>query len=132
MSKTKSETAEASANKLSVADLDFDKQGGLLPVIVQEESSGAVLMLAYANTDAVQKTQETGFAHYWSRSRNAIWKKGESSGHFQQIVEVLVDCDEDTLLYKVHQTGPACHTGAPTCFFRELKKLKLNKNELGY
>jgi len=121
MSKTKSETAEASANKLSVADLDFDKQGGLLPVIVQEESSGAVLMLAYANTDAVQKTQETGFAHYWSRSRNALWKKGESSGHFQQIVEVLVDCDEDTLLYKVHQTGPACHTGAPTCFFRELK-----------
>ena len=121
MSKTKSETAEASANKLSVADLDFDKQGGLLPVIVQEESSGAVLMLAYANPDAVQKTQETGFAHYWSRSQNALWKKGESSGHFQQIVEVLVDCDEDTLLYKVHQTGPACHTGAPTCFFRELK-----------
>ena len=125
MSKTKSETAEASANKLSVADLDFDKQGGLLPVIVQEESSGAVLMLAYANPDAVQKTQETGFAHYWSRSRNALWKKGEISGHFQQIVEVLVDCDEDTLLYKVHQTGPACHTGAPTCFFRELKKTKV-------
>ena len=78
-------------------------------------------MLAYANLEAVRKTQETGYAHYWSRSRNTLWKKGESSGHVQQIKEVLVDCDVDTLLYKVSQTGPACHTGAQSCFFRELQ-----------
>jgi phosphoribosyl-ATP pyrophosphohydrolase/phosphoribosyl-AMP cyclohydrolase len=120
MSKTKDETTEKPKRKLSIVDLAFDKQGGLLPVIAQDESSGAVLMLAYANMEAVKKTQESGFAHYWSRSRNALWKKGESSGHLQKIVEVLVDCDEDTLLYKVHQSGVACHTGAPRCFFREL------------
>jgi phosphoribosyl-AMP cyclohydrolase len=120
MSKTETETIENSKSKLSVADLAFEKQGGLLPVIAQDESSGAVLMLAYANLEAVKKTQESGFAHYWSRSRNALWKKGESSGHLQKIVEVLVDCDEDTLLYKVQQSGAACHTGAPNCFFRKL------------
>jgi len=120
MSKTETETIEISKSKLSVADLAFEKQGGLLPVIAQDESSGAVLMLAYANLEAVKKTQESGFAHYWSRSRNALWKKGESSGHLQKIVEVLVDCDEDTLLYKVQQSGAACHTGAPNCFFRKL------------
>lgn len=120
MSKTEAETAEKSKTKLSVADLAFEKQGGLLPVIAQDESSGAVLMLAYANIEAVKKTQESGFAHYWSRSRKALWKKGESSGHLQKIVEVLVDCDEDTLLYKVQQSGAACHTGAANCFFRKL------------
>jgi len=120
MLKTETETIENSKSKLSVADLAFEKQGGLLPVIAQDESSGAVLMLAYANLEAVKKTQESGFAHYWSRSRNALWKKGESSGHLQKIVEVLVDCDEDTLLYKVQQSGAACHTGAPNCFFRKL------------
>ena len=120
MSKTEAETTDKPKNKLSIADLAFEKQGGLLPVIAQDESSGAVLMLAYANMEAVKKTQESGFAHYWSRSRNALWKKGESSGHLQKIVEVLVDCDEDTLLYKVLQSGAACHTGEPTCFFRKL------------
>ena len=120
MSKTEAETAEKSKSKLSVSDLAFEKQGGLLPVIAQDESSGAVLMLAYANIEAVKKTQESGFAHYWSRSRKALWKKGESSGHLQKIVEVLVDCDEDTLLYKVQQSGAACHTGAANCFFRKL------------
>ncbi len=120
MSKTEAKTAEKSKSKLSVSDLAFEKQGGLLPVIAQDESSGAVLMLAYANIEAVKKTQESGFAHYWSRSRNALWKKGESSGHLQKIVEVLVDCDEDTLLYKVQQSGAACHTGAANCFFRKL------------
>ena len=120
MSKTEAERAEKSKSKLSVADLAFEKQGGLLPVIAQDESSGAVLMLAYVNIEAVKKTQESGFAHYWSRSRNALWKKGESSGHLQKIVEVLVDCDEDTLLYKVLQSGAACHTGAASCFFRKL------------
>ena len=120
MSKTEAETTEKPNRKLSIADLFFDKQGGLLPVIAQDESSGAVLMLAYANIEAVKKTQESGFAHYWSRSRNTLWKKGERSGHLQKIVEVLVDCDEDTLLYKVHQSGVACHTGAPSCFSRKL------------
>ena len=106
---------------LSVSDVNFEKFSGLLPVIAQEHGSGRVLMLAFANLEAVRKTQETGYAHYWSRSRNTLWKKGESSGHVQQIKEVLVDCDEDTLLYKVSQTGPACHTGAKSCFFRELQ-----------
>ena len=120
MSKTEAKTTERPKGKLSILDLAFDKQGGLLPVIAQDERSGTVLMLAYANMEAVRKTQESGFAHYWSRSRNALWKKGERSGHFQKIVEVLVDCDEDTLLYKVYQSGVACHTGAPSCFFRKL------------
>ncbi len=113
--------SEEQNNSLSVSDLDFEKFSGLLPVIAQDQGSGRVLMLAYANREAVLKTQETGYAHYWSRSRNTLWKKGESSGHVQEITEVLVDCDEDTLLYKVCQTGPACHTGAPSCFFRKLQ-----------
>jgi len=115
------EKSEEQNGSLSVSDLDFEKFSGLLPVIAQENGSGRVLMLAYANLEAVRKTQETGFAHYWSRSRKILWKKGESSGHVQQIAEVLVDCDKDTLLYKVSQTGPACHTGAQSCFFRELE-----------
>ena len=114
------EKSEKRIESLSVSDLDFENFSKLLPVIVQENGSGRILMLAYANLEAVRKTQETGYAHYWSRSRNTLWKKGESSGHVQQITEVLVDCDEDTLLYKVSQTGPACHTGAKSCFFREL------------
>ena len=113
--------SEEQYNSLSVSDLDFEKFSGLLPVIAQDHGSGRVLMLAYANLEAVRKTQETGYAHYWSRSRNTLWKKAESSGHVQEIPEVLVDCDEDTLLYKVFQTGPACHTGAPSCFFRKLE-----------
>jgi len=115
------EKSEEQNGSLSVSDLDFEKFSGLIPVIAQENGSGRVLMLAYANLEAVRKTQETGFAHYWSRSRKILWKKGESSGHVQQIAEVLVDCDKDTLLYKVSQTGPACHTGAQSCFFRELE-----------
>ena len=121
MPNTTFEKSEKRIEILSVSDLDFENFSGLLPVIAQEHGSGRILMLAYANLEAVRKTQETGYAHYWSRSRNTLWKKGESSGHVQQITEVLVDCDEDTLLYKVSQTGPACHTGAKSCFFRELQ-----------
>ena len=121
MSNMMFEKYEKQNDSLSISDLDFEKFSGLLPVIAQEQASGKVLMLAYANLEAVRKTQETGYAHYWSRSRNTLWKKGESSGHVQQITEGLVDCDEDTLLYKVSQTGPACHTGAKTCFFRKLQ-----------
>lgn len=78
-------------------------------------------MLAYANPMALQRTLETGFAHYWSRSRRKLWKKGEESGHVQRVKEILVDCDGDTLIYSVDQVGPACHTGEMTCFFRKLK-----------
>ena len=121
MPNTMFEKSKDQNESLSVSDLDFENFSGLLPVIAQDHVSGRVLMLAFANLEAVRKTQETGYAHYWSRSRNTLWKKGESSGHVQQIKEVLVDCDEDTLLYKVSQTGPACHTGAKSCFFRELQ-----------
>jgi len=121
MPNTMFEKSKDQNESLSVSDLDFENFSGLLPVIAQDHGSGRVLMLAYANLEAVRKTQETGYAHYWSRSRNTLWKKGESSGHVQQIKEVLVDCDEDTLLYKVSQTGPPCHTGAKSCFFRELQ-----------
>ena len=120
MSNMMFEKYEKQNDSLSISDLDFEKFSGLLPVIAQDNVSGRVLMLAYANLEAVRKTQETGYAHYWSRSRNTLWKKGESSGHVQQITEVLVDCDEDTLLYKVSQTGSACHTGAQSCFYRKL------------
>ena len=105
---------------ISAKDLDFNKMNGLIPVITQDVNSGTVLMLAYTNSKALEKTQKTGYAHYWSRSRNVIWKKGEISGHLQQIVEVLVDCDKDTLIFKVNQKGPACHTGEPNCFFNNL------------
>ena len=114
------EKSENRIESISVSDLDFENFSGLLPVIAQEHGSGRILMLAYANLEAVRKTLETGYAHYWSRSRKTLWKKGASSGHVQQITEVLVDCDKDTLLYKVIQTGPACHTGAKSCFYRKL------------
>lgn len=100
--------------------IDFEKQGGLVPVVVQEKDTNEILMVAYANLEAVEKTLSTGYAHYYSRSRNSLWKKGETSGHLQKIVKVMIDCDEDTLLYIVEQTGPACHTGAKSCFYREL------------
>jgi phosphoribosyl-AMP cyclohydrolase len=102
-------------------DVDFEKGSSLVPVIAQDHASGKVLMLAYANPMALQRTLETGFAHYWSRSRRKLWKKGEESGHVQRVKEILVDCDGDTLIYSVDQVGPACHTGEMTCFFRKLK-----------
>jgi phosphoribosyl-AMP cyclohydrolase / phosphoribosyl-ATP pyrophosphohydrolase len=89
---------------------------GLVPVVTQESRSGDVLMLAYANQDALERTLVTGLAHYFSRSRNALWQKGESSSHTQRVVEVRLDCDGDAVLYRVDQTGPACHTGLHTCF----------------
>ncbi len=105
---------------VSLADLDFAKQDGLLPVIAQDVETNEVLMLAYVNEAALRTTLETGWGHYWSRSRQAFWKKGETSGHVQKVEAIWVDCDADTLIYRVRQTGPACHTGAPTCFFRQL------------
>lgn len=100
--------------------IDWDKGNGLVPVVVQDKSTKDVLMLAYANQEALQLTNETGYAHYYSRSRNSLWKKGETSGHLQKIVSVKLDCDGDTILYVVEQTGPACHTGERSCFFTEL------------
>ena len=89
---------------------------GLVPVVTQESRSGDVLMVAFANRDALDRTLATGLAHYYSRSRGALWQKGETSGHVQRIVEIRLDCDGDTVLYRVEQTGPACHTGTRTCF----------------
>jgi phosphoribosyl-AMP cyclohydrolase len=93
---------------------------GLIPVVVQDSATREVLMVAYANEEAVGLTRSTGFAHYFSRSRKKIWKKGEESGHVQRVIRILVDCDEDCLIYEVEQTGAACHTGHPGCFFRTI------------
>lgn len=99
---------------------NFDKGEGLIPVVVQDHGSGEVLMLAYMNREAWEKTLETGKATYWSRSRRSLWLKGETSGHFQLIREIRLDCDEDTILLKVEQLGgAACHTGHRSCFFRK-------------
>ena len=107
-------------NKVSTEEIDFAKGEGLVPVVTQDVNTGKVLMLAYANKEAVELTLKTEMAHYWSRSRNKLWKKGEESGNVQRVQEVRIDCDGDTLLYIVEQSGPACHTGNETCFFRQL------------
>ncbi len=101
--------------------IDWEKVGGLLPAVVQESSSGDVLMLAYMNEEALNLSLKTGFAHYFSRTKNRIWKKGEESGNTQAIDEIFLDCDNDTILIKVVQNGGvACHTGAKSCFFRKI------------
>jgi phosphoribosyl-AMP cyclohydrolase len=92
---------------------------GLVPVIAQSAATGEVLMLAWMNRETLAETLLSGRVTYWSRSRQAVWRKGETSGHVQRLVEAWLDCDGDTVLLKVEQTGPACHTGAPTCFFRQ-------------
>jgi phosphoribosyl-AMP cyclohydrolase len=103
-------------------ELAFSKSSnGLLPAIVQDHQSGEVLMLAYINQLAWEKTLETGKAHFWSRSRSSLWLKGETSGHVQLVKEILVDCDQDTVIFKVDQLGgAACHTGYRSCFYRKL------------
>lgn len=93
---------------------------GLIPVVVQDAISREVLMVAYVNDEALNLTRSSGYAHYYSRSRRKIWKKGEESGHVQRVRRILVDCDEDCLIYEVEQTGAACHTGYPTCFYRTI------------
>lgn len=100
---------------------DFEKGNGLVPAIVQDVHTGQVLMLAYMNEESFQKTLETSLATYYSRSRNALWCKGETSGHFQHVKEILIDCDEDTILLKVEQEGAACHTGHYSCFYRTIE-----------
>ncbi|HJJ95239.1 MAG TPA: phosphoribosyl-AMP cyclohydrolase [Methanocorpusculum sp.] len=93
---------------------------GLIPVVVQDAGNKDILMFAYANEEAVKLTVSTGFAHYFSRSRGKLWKKGEESGHLQKLVDIRVDCDADVLLYLVEQEGCACHEGFRSCFFRDL------------
>ncbi|MEJ2666298.1 MAG: bifunctional phosphoribosyl-AMP cyclohydrolase/phosphoribosyl-ATP diphosphatase HisIE [Deinococcales bacterium] len=102
---------------MTLDSLRFDDRG-LVPVIAQDVVSGEVLMLAYADREAVEATLATSLAHYHSRSRGGLWRKGETSGHDQHVVEIRYDCDEDALLYRVEQTGPACHTGHRSCFYR--------------
>jgi len=100
-----------------IAAVAFDS-AGLVPAIAQDAKTGEVLMLAWMNKEALVRTLTSGDVTYWSRSRQELWRKGATSGHTQRLIEAHVDCDGDTLLLKVEQTGPACHTGAPTCFFR--------------
>jgi phosphoribosyl-ATP pyrophosphohydrolase/phosphoribosyl-AMP cyclohydrolase len=95
---------------------------GLVPVVAQERLSGDVLMLAWANREALEQTLLSGKAHYYSRSRQLLWRKGETSGHEQRVVEIRLDCDGDAVLYRVEQTGPACHTGTRTCFSKAVRR----------
>ena len=102
--------------------IDFDKAGGLVPAVAQDAATGEVLMLAWMNREAFEETLRTGRACYFSRSRNKLWRKGEESGHVQEVNEVLVDCDTDTILLKVNQVGgAACHEGYKSCFFRRVE-----------
>ncbi len=100
-------------------EVDWEKSP-LVPVVVQDADTKEVLMLAYMNKEAFDLSRETGYAHYYSRSRKRLWKKGESSGHTQEIVQMLLDCDADTVLLQVHQKGVACHTGRKSCFFNDV------------
>ena len=105
-----------------IGDIDFEKSGGLVPVIVQDISSKEILTLAYANKESLELTQKTGNSWFWSRSRNKLWMKGEESGNTQKVKEILVDCDLDALIYLVEPSGPACHTGEKVCFHNVLEK----------
>lgn len=107
---------------MNSAEVDFNKMDGLVPVIAQDSKTNEILMVAYANKEALNLTLSTGYAHYYSRSRKKIWKKGTSSGHTQKISEIRIDCDQDSLVYKIKQKGGACHTGYYSCFFRVLDK----------
>ncbi|MCR5214335.1 MAG: bifunctional phosphoribosyl-AMP cyclohydrolase/phosphoribosyl-ATP diphosphatase HisIE [Eubacterium sp.] len=116
-------------NKSEILDFDTFKtdSNGLVPCIAQDYKTGKVLMMAYMNKESYEKTIKTGLMTYWSRSRQKLWTKGEESGHFQHMHSLIIDCDKDTILAKVRQEGPACHTGNPTCFFTPL----VEKNPAG-
>jgi Phosphoribosyl-AMP cyclohydrolase len=100
---------------MAIKDLQFDSNG-LIPAVVQDADTNQMLMLAYMNAESLRLTMETKETHFWSRSRQELWHKGATSGNSQKVIEVKVDCDADTLLIRVHPAGPACHTGAQTCF----------------
>lgn len=110
--------------------IEWEKMDDLIPVITQDSSSNEVLMLAYVNKEALELTLKTGFAHYFSRSKQRIWKKGESSNYTQKIVDIFLDCDNDTLLFKVIQEGVACHTGRKSCFFTNIQNEKIVEDVL--
>jgi phosphoribosyl-ATP pyrophosphohydrolase/phosphoribosyl-AMP cyclohydrolase len=101
--------------------INWEKIDGLLPVIAQDNTTNEVLMLAFMNKESLQLTLDTGYAHYFSRSRQRLWKKGESSGHTQEIKKIFMDCDNDTLVIKINQIGVACHTGRKSCFFTDIQ-----------
>jgi phosphoribosyl-ATP pyrophosphohydrolase/phosphoribosyl-AMP cyclohydrolase len=103
-----------------IEKIDFEKSDGIVPVITQNNTTNEVLMLAYMNKEALELTINTNFAHYYSRSKQRLWKKGESSNHTQEVVSISVDCDNDTILLKVNQNGVACHTGRKSCFFTDI------------
>ncbi len=103
----------------------FFEKSDLIPAVIQENGTKQVLMLAYMNEESLKKTIETGYTWFYSRSRQKLWNKGETSGHFQQVVKIYGDCDNDTLLILVNQKGPACHTGNASCFFNEIDEDKL-------
>lgn len=106
---------------IDITNLDkYFAKAELIPAIVQDAQNGDVLMLAYMNKESLKKTLETGYTWFYSRSRNELWNKGATSGHVQKIVEMYSDCDDDTFLIKVEQTGPACHTGKRSCFFNKM------------
>ena len=105
---------------------EYFQKADLLPAIVQEYGTGEVLMLAYMNRESMRKTFETGYTWFYSRSRQELWNKGATSGHLQKVIDIKGDCDKDTLLVIVEQTGPACHTGSHSCFFNELWEDKEN------
>lgn len=105
----------------SLPELKFDANG-LIPAIVQDAETKEVLMMAYMNAQSLQLTREKGETYFWSRSRSELWHKGETSGNIQKVIEISVDCDADTLLIQVQPSGPACHTGERTCFYRSLER----------
>jgi len=108
-------------------ELTYDANG-LIPVVVQDDVTGQVLMVAWMNAEAINKTIKTQQAHFWSRSRSELWHKGATSGNYLDVTEILVDCDADTILLKVHPQGPACHTGEISCFFRTIGQNHAEKN----
>ena len=115
---------------MNLDDVRFDERG-LVPVVMQDARTGEVLTLAWANREALEKTLETGFAHFYSRSRKKLWKKGEESGNLQEVVEVTLDCDGDAVLYKVLPHGPACHTGKHSCFHNPIEAKAALPPDLG-
>lgn len=104
----------------SVDDIDFEKGGGLIPVVVQNADTRDVLTLAYTNRESLELTKKTGNSWFWSRSRNKLWMKGEESGNTQKVREILVDCDSDAVIYLVEPSGPACHLGKDACFHNNM------------
>ena len=105
----------------SIDEIDFEKSGGLVPVIVQDANTKDILTLAYTNKESLELAKKTGNSWFWSRSRGKLWMRGEQSGNTQKIKEILVDCDFDAIIYLVEPAGPACHTGEKVCFHHELK-----------